>query len=131
MLRKRILSLTTRLMAVVLLVTFLGPGFGWQAVATHDELAHASRSSHDYDHHHHQDGDDVGSDDDAHHAQHDEVAHAQIGHLLSHLPLAVTGLIAASPATGPATGVLPVRQDSWAGAEVKPPFRPPRPLLFA
>jgi hypothetical protein len=104
-----------RLLLAVMLITFAAPGFGWQANATHDEIAHAS-DAHAEAHPHDHDGD--ASD-------HDDEAHGAIGHLLGHLPAFLSS-------STPLPTVIPAHSQ-FAELTVQspcnspePPLRPPR-----
>lgn len=123
MMARKILPLTIRLLLVVLLATFLSPSFAWQAVASHEASAHADSGvvADDVDHHH---------EADAHHHDHDEAAHGEIGHLLSHLPVVVPD---STPLLPPAATPIayPARHHTFPHADPEPPYKPPRSVLFA
>jgi hypothetical protein len=117
-----------RLLLVVLIGTFMAPGFAWQMIDSHSEEADvqmASDASHHehesnfllYHHHHHDDGDD------------EDLAHTQIGHLMGHMPAVIYE-----------AGSLPIHPAQWiaypdycltfALVGISPPFKPPRTYLF-
>jgi hypothetical protein len=111
----RVYLLTARLTALVLVATLLSPHFGWQMLASHDELEHVFAHS--------------TQGGDAHHPHdHDSDAHSFLGHLLTHMPLIYTDAVTlASIQRSPVeTGVLRVMLHTRAA---DPPFIPPR-LLF-
>lgn len=112
-----------QLLLAVLLATFLSPGFAWQAVASHSALAHADLAAGADDGRHHDDA-------DRHHHDHDETAHGDIGHLLSHLPAVMSD---ATPMLSETAGdnAYPPRRPTFPHADPEPPFKPPRSLLFA
>lgn len=127
----RLRLLTSRLLLVVMLLTFLSPSFGWQVVAGHDVLSHppvpaeAGHAAHAHD-----------ADHDDHHQAparcdgHDhEDAHSMIGHVLSHMP-ALT-LMAALPPPVPHQPVLQGAEPSLAIPSFTPelPYRPPQALF--
>lgn len=122
MVPKRLVDLASRFLLVVLLATFLSPWFGWQSVASHDELAHAELVALDHGDHHHA--------PDSHHGDHDDAAHSDIGHLLSHLPAVLPD---PEPALRPlaAGAVFPSRHSTVPVADLEPPYEPPRHSLFA
>jgi len=108
-------KLVARLVLAVMLATFLAPGFGWQANATHDEIAHASPGHLDAHHHDH----------DSDTANHDDEAHSAVGHLLGHLP-AFLSSIAALPAIAPPRSEFAEMFVQWPRISLEPPLRPPR-----
>jgi hypothetical protein len=105
-----------RLLLAVMLMTFLAPGFGWQANATHDEIALASAHDHDHDRDHHHDSDASHHDDDAHGA---------IGHVLGHLPAFLSAATVVAPPAPGFTHFAEVRVQ-WPRVSLDPPLRPPR-----
>lgn len=115
-LMKNIFQSTLRLLLVVLIGTFMSPGFAWQMVDSHSESADTSVIESDtghyesYVHHHHHD---------------DDAAHGQIGHLLSHLPVFIyeTAMIFLPETTQVA---YPLHNTISAYADIEPPFKPPR-----
>jgi hypothetical protein len=115
----------------VLFATFLSPGFAWQAVASHSGLAHAEQAAVavDGDHHDHGSGASAAIHV-AHDDHHDAAAHADIGHLLSHLPAVMAE---AAPLPSPAAGVIdcPPRLPAVPRADPEPPYKPPRSLPSA
>lgn len=120
----RLIDLASRLLLVVLLATFLSPGFGWQSVASHGELAHADMAVVAHGGHHHE------HEHDAHHADHGDAAHSEIGHLLSHLPMLLSE-IEAAPRPATASTDFPPRHSTVPLADLEPPYEPPRSPLFA
>ena len=107
-------------MLTAMLITFLSPTMGWQLVATHDELEHASAHAAS-----------SGVRDAAGPAEHEhDDAHGFIGHLLGHLP----GVLSAPP-TLPKADLAPAIFIDVAPIVVhvalEPPFRPPRNASFA
>jgi len=115
---------TLWLLLVVLISTFMSPGFAWHMIDSHNEMPHASVLA-DADNHaneaHHQH--DADSDKDGN-------AHDNIGHLLSHLPI-VTHDIASLPTLQACSAVYPMSLHAFVHATVEPPFKPPRNPLFA
>lgn len=118
----KIIQLTSRLLLVVLIGTFMSPSFAWQMVDSHSESADTSavvdETMHheNYVHHHHHDDDNA--------------PHGQIGHLLSHLPVFIyEAAIIFLPASAPVA--YPARHTITAYADAEPPFKPPRaaPLI--
>lgn len=125
MVSKRLVDLASRLLLVALLATFLSPRFGWQSVASHDELAHADSAVRAHaDHHHAPDAHHDG------HGDHDDSAHGEIGHLLSHLPVVPSDFKAAPPPAAESAG-FPPRLSIVRVADLEPPYEPPRSSLFA
>jgi hypothetical protein len=120
---KKTLPLTLRLLLVVLMGTFLSPSFGWQMVASHGESDHASVAVM-------ADHADIHLESDGRDHDHDDVAHGQIGHLLSHLPVFI---YETAPILAPAAvrNAYPVRRHTFSYADTEPPFKPPRNILFA
>ena len=123
MMARKIFPFTLRLLLIVLLATFLSPGFAWQTVASHSALAHADLGvvADDVDYHH---------ESDAHSQDHDEAAHGQIGHLLSHLPVVTADIAPVLPQTAGEIA-YPPRYHTFPPADAEPPYKPPRSLLFA
>ena len=110
----------SRVTLTAMLLTFLSPSMGWQLVATHEELEHAS--SHVTPAHVHEDA------GDSEHEHHD--AHGSIGHLLGHLP----AFLPAPPILPKADLALSIFIDVApvvARVALEPPFRPPRRSSFA
>jgi hypothetical protein len=108
----RFYMLTARLTALVLLATLLSPHFGWQMLASHDELEHViAHPAQGGDAHHHHDNDNE--------------AHGFLGHLLTHMPLIYADAVTLAPMQRPpvGTGVLRVTLHTRAA---DPPFIPPR-----
>ena len=110
-----------RLLLAVMLLTFLAPGFGWQAIATHDEIAHASSAfggaaDHDHDHDHEHDAGETG---------HDDEAHGAAGHVLAHLPAFLSHVAGFSPVAPVGAHFADVRVE-WPRISPEPPLRPPR-----
>jgi hypothetical protein len=121
-------NIILRLLLVVLLGTFMAPGFAWQMIDSHSEetdVPMANDAGHHergsgllYHHHHHDDGDDD-----------EDMAHTQIGHLMGHMPAVIYE-----------TGSLPIHSAQWiaypdycltfALVGIAPPFKPPRIYLF-
>jgi hypothetical protein len=117
--RRRTIDFASRILLLVALATFLSPGFGWEMVASHEQLEHAAVSSsdlHEHDSHDH---------DSHEHAN----PHSSIGHLLSHMPAALS-----EPTTTPVTfsgkSNLPEPRVIVPYSIFEPPFRPPYSLLL-
>ncbi len=120
---KNISTPILRLLLVVLISTFMSPGFAWHMIDSHREMPQkpvtADTGNHESDvYHHHDDGDE---DDDA---------HGNIGHLLSHLPVVMHGM-ASLPAPQADSAAYPTSLHTFPHAAVEPPFKPPRNSLFA
>lgn len=122
---KRISPSIMWLLLVVLIGTYMSPGFAWQMIDSHRATEIASMLSGDGHHHHesdlHQHDDDGEGDIDT--------AHTQIGHLLSHLP-AVVFDHAALPVTQGDTALFSIGTPAIASTESDPPYKPPRSFLF-
>lgn len=121
---KGISTFISRLLLVVLIGTFMSPGFAWQMIDSHNETtvasAFADDGHHEDDfHHHHDDG--AGDDND--------IAHGQIGHLLSHLPIVVSDIALLLPAQA-SSAIFPACARVFAYTANDPPFKPPRNFLF-
>lgn len=121
---RRTVPLAVRLLLLVLLATFLSPSIAWEKVAGHGAMAHvgAALAVDEGDHHH------EGGGHPAH--GHDDAAHGQIGHLLSHLPVLSADIPPLLPATsGGVAYPAPLHAVSYADPE--PPYKPPRSASFA
>ena len=83
----RISTVVSRMLVMVMALTFLSPVLGAQRVTDH-ELAHAATTAHAADaaHAHDNDADNDGDGD------HND-AHSLIGHLLLHMPFFSAGII--------------------------------------
>ena len=103
------------LLLAVMFMTFLAPGFGWHAHATHEEIAHSSVDK-TGSHHHDHDGDTSDPDDEA---------HTSIGHLLGHLP-AFASDATRWGATPPPSSEFRELIVQWPRIAPEPPLRPPR-----
>lgn len=118
---KTIYQSTLRILLVVLIGTFMAPGFAWQMIDSHSELAGTSVVV----------DSTVPHESCVHHQHHDDdAAHGEVGHLLSHLPVFIYEattifLPATALVTYPASGAI------IAYADAEPPFKPPRnsPLI--
>lgn len=123
MMATRLIHSVSRWLLVVLLATFLSPDFGWQTLASHGGLAHVDPvatvpdGDHDHDHGHH-------------HGDHDDGAHAEIGHLLSHLPVVSVGTAHVFHQAVGGTQA-PSREHAFLCADAEPPDEPPRHLFCA
>lgn len=108
----RVYLLTARLTTLVLLATLLSPHFGWQMLASHDELEHVLAHS-------------TQGEDARHHHDHENDAHSLLGHLLTHMPLIYTDAVTLAPIqrSPVEAGVLRVIVHTRAA---DPPFIPPR-----
>lgn len=109
----------SRLLLVVLIGTFMSPGFAWQMIDSHSESTDSSVVVDAAVHHYHHDGDN--DDDDA--------AHGQIGHLLSHLSV-VMHKIESLPISPADPVVFPAYHATLAFTATAPPFKPPRSFLI-
>ena len=118
---KGIFIFISRLLLVVLIGTFMSPGFAWQMIDSHSEQADISVVMGDAGHHEHHHHDNDGDDDDA--------AHGQIGHLLSHLPIVVSDIAPLLPAQE-SSAIFPGYARVFACTANDPPFKPPRNFLF-
>lgn len=109
-----------RLLLVVLIGTFMSPGFAWHLIDCHSESADTSvvvdetgyLESH-MQHRHHHDDEDY------------DAAHGQIGHLLSHLPVFIyeTAMFFLLESAAVA---YPLHHTIAVYADIEPPFKPPR-----
>lgn len=122
--------LTSRLLLALMVLTFLSPSFGWQLVAGHELLEHASAAvAADHPHgHEHAPHDAAPADASSTHPHEHEDAHSMIGHVLSHMP--ATSFSAAVPLYAP-------HQPVMSGVELllvlptsppDQPYRPPQTL---
>ena len=116
----RVFIFVSRMLFIVMALTFLSPALGAQIVADHDQLHAQTTYSDDSLPTHAHDTDD----------DHD-TAHALIGHLFLHMPVfsSVAFEVAISKFTG--AGDMPVPQFSLPFSIPELPFKPPRVLLFA
>lgn len=124
---KRTSIAVLRLLLVVLFSTFMSPSFAWQMIDSHNELPDTDSivgiHHHDddlYHHHHHHDADGDEEDD---------IAHGQIGHLLSHLPVVMQD-ITVLPASKTVAIAFSLPPQSVTFITVDPPYKPPRHFLF-
>jgi hypothetical protein len=98
-----------------MLITFLSPALGWDALATHHELEHA-----------HDNVDAAHSHDSSTQDHHDDSeAHGVIGHLLGHLPVCFSALPAV-PTSAAASSVCPYLAADFPRVSLEPPLKPPR-----
>jgi hypothetical protein len=112
---RRATSPIAHLLLAVMLMTFLAPGFGWHAHATHEEIAHSSLDRMGSQHHEH----------DADTSGHDDEAHGVIGHLLGHLPAFASDGARWEPTPPPSSEFREVIVQ-WPRISPEPPLRPPR-----
>ncbi|MBI5890288.1 MAG: hypothetical protein HZB47_06370 [Nitrosomonadales bacterium] len=122
---KSISTFTLRLLLVVLISTFMSPGFAWQMIDSHNVASFAGHDDHhhhenDLYHHHHHDDDGEGDVD---------TTHSQIGHLLSHLPVVMQDIapLPVAPADSSAFSAC-VAEFTYTATD--PPYKPPRTFLF-
>ena len=100
----------SRILLIVLLLTFLSPHLGWQMTAGHDEFEQLLTLH------------DQHQDDEENHS-----AHGFLGHLLTHMPMSVSATMCAPLVCG-CTVQLPDCMFSFSSGIPEPPFRPPRLL---
>lgn len=125
----RLRLLTSRLLLVVMLLTFLSPSFGWQVVAGHDLLVHEAVAAEGEHHPHDHEGEHDAPKQPVPHGHDHEDPHSMIGHVLSHMP--ATTLSATLPPQLPHQPVQQGVEPSLAIPSFLPelPYRPPQPPL--
>lgn len=112
-----------RLLLVVLISTFMSPGFAWQMIGSHHEAGVTSVLSEGHHTHH---------ESDTHHDDGEgdiDTSHTQIGHQLSHLPAVVFDRISL-PAMQDDAAQFYIGTSTIAFTASDPPYKPPRDSLF-
>lgn len=108
--------LASRVLLFAMLATFLSPSLGWQMVASHEQLEHASVAV-----------SVAGHDHDGDHDDHAD-AHSSIGHVLTHMPIDLGAATTIRFAPGKESALLSP-QFSVHDTPPESHFRPPRPLF--